>query len=60
MRRQRMFFVYILTSKHHYASIRYAIAREKQIKAGSRRKKIGLIEEINKEWRELWPKDGGD
>ena len=30
-----------------------AIAREKQIKAGARRKKIALIESMNKEWRDL-------
>ena len=30
-----------------------AIAREKQIKAGSRRKKIALIESMNKGWRDL-------
>jgi putative endonuclease len=31
-----------------------AIAREKQIKAGPRRKKIELIESMNKEWRDLY------
>jgi len=31
-----------------------AIAREKQIKAGSRAKKIKLIESINKSWRDLY------
>jgi putative endonuclease len=30
-----------------------AIAREKQIKAGSRRKKINLIERYNSNWRDL-------
>lgn len=30
-----------------------AISREKQIKAGSRRKKIALIEGMNKEWKDL-------
>jgi putative endonuclease len=30
-----------------------AIAREKQIKAGSRQKKIDLINSINPEWRDL-------
>jgi putative endonuclease len=30
-----------------------AIAREKQIKAGSRQKKIDLIQSINKEWNDL-------
>ena len=31
-----------------------AIAREKQIKAGSRKKKIELIERLNPEWRDLY------
>jgi putative endonuclease len=31
-----------------------AIAREKQIKAGSRRKKIELVNGFNPEWRELY------
>ena len=37
-----------------YADIRDAIAREKQIKAGSRKKKIELIESMNPEWRDLF------
>jgi len=31
-----------------------AIAREKQIKSGSRRAKLALIEASNREWRDLW------
>ena len=31
-----------------------AIAREKQIKAGSRKEKLKLIESINSEWRDLY------
>ena len=31
-----------------------AITREKQIKAGSRQKKINLISQINPEWRDLY------
>jgi predicted GIY-YIG superfamily endonuclease len=31
-----------------------AIAREKQIKAGSRQKKIDLIEGVNPEWKDLY------
>ena len=31
-----------------------AIAREKQIKAGSRQKKIDLINDMNPEWRDLF------
>jgi putative endonuclease len=31
-----------------------AIAREKQIKAGSRQKKIDLINSLNPEWKDLY------
>jgi len=31
-----------------------AITREKQIKAGSRKNKIGLVEKINKDWKDLY------
>jgi putative endonuclease len=31
-----------------------AISREKQIKAGSRKKKLALIRSINPEWRDLY------
>jgi putative endonuclease len=31
-----------------------AISREKQIKAGSRRKKVQLINAMNREWRDLY------
>ncbi|MBV8232022.1 MAG: GIY-YIG nuclease family protein [Planctomycetaceae bacterium] len=36
------------------ADVSAAIAREKQIKAGSRRKKIDLLNSFNPEWRELY------
>ena len=36
-----------------YNDIKQAIEREKQIKAGSRKKKIMLIESINSEWKDL-------
>ena len=32
----------------------YAISREKQIKAGSRAKKVGLILATNPDWQDLW------
>lgn len=32
----------------------YAILREKQIKGGSRQKKVDLITSINKEWKDLY------
>ena len=31
-----------------------AISREKQIKGGSRTKKVGLVEGMNPEWRDLY------
>lgn len=37
-----------------YADIEEAIRREKQIKGGSRRKKIDLIKSINPEFRDLY------
>jgi len=35
-------------------SMESAICREKQIKAGSRKKKIALIESMNPEWKDLY------
>ena len=32
-----------------------AIAREKQIKGGSRQKKLDLIEATNSDWQDLFP-----
>ncbi len=32
----------------------YAIGREKQIKAGSRQRKIDLIQEMNPDWQDLY------
>ena len=37
-----------------YERMDEAIAREKQIKGGSRAKKIALIETINPDWRDLY------
>ncbi|TDQ19357.1 putative endonuclease [Algoriphagus boseongensis] len=37
-----------------FHSIEEAIAREKQIKGGSRSKKEKLINSINPEWKDLW------
>ena len=36
------------------SDVRAAIAREKQIKGGSRAKKIALINSLNDEWRDLF------
>jgi len=38
----------------HFVDINYAIAREKQIKAGSRKKKEELICSMNPEWKDLY------
>ena len=35
-------------------NIHLAIAREKQIKAGSRKKKVELIESVNPGWKDLF------
>jgi putative endonuclease len=37
-----------------FVSIEEAIEREKQIKGGSRQKKIDLINRMNPAWRDLW------
>jgi putative endonuclease len=37
-----------------YETIPEAIAREKQIKGGSRKKKIDLINSMNPEWKDLY------
>ncbi|OBX19825.1 endonuclease [Erythrobacter sp. QSSC1-22B] len=37
-----------------HATMDYAILREKQLKAGSRKRKIALIEAANPEWRDLF------
>lgn len=45
--------VHELVYYEEFDSITEAIAREKQIKAGSRQKKIALIERFNPEWKDL-------
>ncbi|MGX9982739.1 GIY-YIG nuclease family protein [Methylobacterium fujisawaense] len=38
-----------------YPTMNEAITREKQIKAGSRKKKLWLIEAMNPDWNDLYP-----
>ena len=38
-----------------HETMEHAILREKSIKAGSRAKKLGLIELANPEWLDLYP-----
>lgn len=42
-----------LTYYEKFLSIEDAIYREKQLKAGSRKRKIELIERMNKDWKDL-------
>jgi putative endonuclease len=37
-----------------FEDIENAILREKQLKAGSRRKKMELVSNMNREWRDLY------
>jgi len=37
-----------------FSDVENAILREKQIKGGSRQKKVELINSMNKEWRDLY------
>ena len=37
-----------------HGSMESAIIREKQLKAGSRARKLALIEEVNPDWNDLW------
>jgi len=37
-----------------HATMEHAILREKQLKAGSRRKKLALIETLNPTWRDMF------
>lgn len=45
--------LYILVYWETFQEIGDAIAREKQIKAGSRQKKLDLINSMNPEWKDL-------
>lgn len=49
----RRYSVNLLVWYEWHADIRHAIAREKQIKAGSRADKEALITALNPEWRDL-------
>ena len=51
--------IYKLVYYEPYGYIYDAIEREKQIKAGSRQKKIDLINSLNPGWEDLWDKEFG-
>lgn len=44
----------LLVFYEEYEDMISAITREKQVKAGSRRKKLKLIEDMNPEWKDLY------
>ncbi len=37
-----------------FGDIELAIAREKQIKGGSRKRKVALVDSVNPTWSDLW------
>ncbi len=49
----RQYVVTQLVYAETFESVHNAIAREKQIKIWSRARKIGLIESVNPDWRDL-------
>ncbi len=51
----RQYGVHMLVYFELHATMIEAISREKQLKAGSRAKKVALIEAINSSWRDLYP-----
>ncbi|MDP3448946.1 MAG: hypothetical protein Q8R87_00075, partial [Anaerolineaceae bacterium] len=48
--------VHKLVYYEEFEDISDAIAREKQIKAGSRQKKLDLVNKMNPKWEDLWKK----
>ncbi|WMJ73274.1 GIY-YIG nuclease family protein [Cytophagaceae bacterium ABcell3] len=44
----------VLVYYENFHSIEEAIAREKQLKGGSRKKKVELIDKFNPEWKDLY------
>ena len=49
----RRYNAHKLVYAEEFSDVREAIAREKQIKAGSRQKKLALIDSLNPTWRDL-------
>ena len=52
----RKYHLHTLVWFEQHASMEAAILREKQIKGGSRQKKIALIDAINPQWVDLYEK----
>ena len=51
----RKYGVHTLVYFELHATMHDAISREKQLKAGSRAKKLALIEAMNANWHDLYP-----
>jgi putative endonuclease len=51
----RQYAVHTLVYFELHANMVDAIAREKQLKAGSRARKIALVEKLNPLWTDLYP-----
>ncbi len=51
----KQYAVHTLVYFEQHSTMLDAITREKQLKAGSRAKKIALIESVNPNWIELYP-----
>jgi len=49
----KKYMVTVLVYAEHFADIRDAITEEKRIKAGSRAKKVAMIEEQNPKWLDI-------
>jgi putative endonuclease len=52
--------VHKLVYYEQFGDVNEAIAREKQIKAGSRQKKIDLVNSVNPNWDDLWEMQFGE
>ena len=52
----RQYGVHTLVWFERHETMPGAIAREKQLKAGSRKRKIALIEQLNPHWQDLYDK----
>ncbi len=50
----KRYYIYKLVYYEVTGSVESAITREKQIKAGSRKKKMELIDSMNPGWRDLY------
>ena len=63
MYEERQYYVYIMTNKNNtvlYTGVTNDLARrawehrEKQIKGGSRQKKLDLVDSVNPDWNDLY------